>query len=75
MSQQTATKPIPAHLLPTSCYVCGAAELHHDRTAEGGHGFWSNADARAYFEAEDARRVAPALRLEGPAFPDAGYSS
>lgn len=43
----------PAHLLPTSCYICGATEPHP--TAPGGHAFWSNADADAHFAAEDKR--------------------
>lgn len=44
----------PTHLLPNSCYVCGG-QPHADHAATGGHNYWSNADARAYFRAEDAR--------------------
>lgn len=49
--------PRPAnHLHPTACYICGSGE-HPDQTANGGHKFWSNADARAAFAAEDAKRT------------------
>lgn len=42
------------HLAPDRCYVCGG-EKHDDTTAQGGHNFWSNADAAAHFEAEDQK--------------------
>lgn len=47
------TTETPAHLRPSACYVCGREE-HADATPRG-HRFWSNADASAYFAAEDAR--------------------
>lgn len=47
------SKPVPRHLLPQSCYVCGG-DPHPDQGPKG-HNYWSNADAEAYFAAEDAR--------------------
>lgn len=47
-------KQIPVHLLPTSCHICGSAEPHPPTPS---HRFWSNAEAEAYFAAEDARLV------------------
>jgi hypothetical protein len=41
------------HLRAESCYFCGKAK-HADSTAQGGHAFWSNAEARAAFAAEVA---------------------
>lgn len=38
----------PAHLRPDHCYVCGDA-IH---AATIGHGFWSNTDARKWFDAQ-----------------------
>jgi hypothetical protein len=40
----------PAHLAPEACYVCGQSK-HPD----GGHPYWSNADADRHFRAEDAK--------------------
>jgi len=34
-----------------TCYVCGG-DAHADRTAVGGHKFWSITDARQEFTAE-----------------------
>ena len=58
----------PVHLLPTSCHVCGSPEDHGQTfTLTGkGHNFWSNADARAEFAAEDAR-------LSRPGYAEARY--
>lgn len=42
----------PKHLLPENCFICGNEETKHGK---GGHTFWSNADAKAEFDADDAR--------------------
>lgn len=41
----------PAHLLPTSCFICGGTEDRHGT----GHTFWSNADALAEARDHDRR--------------------
>ena len=52
----TTPKPVPRHLMPQSCYVCGRDPHGATFTDTGkGHDYWSNADAAAYFAAEDAR--------------------
>lgn len=48
------TKPVPQHLLPENCFVCGKSEHRFN----GGHKFWSNAEADAYFRREAARHPA-----------------
>lgn len=69
----TTRQETPRHLLPENCYMCGHAP--HAQTPTG-HAFWSNADAAAYFKAEDAKQADPyRVSLTGPAFQDAGYSS
>lgn len=54
---ETTTTATPRHLRPTSCYVCGGEQHTDGDPAKGGHSFWSNADAHAYFTAEDAKHV------------------
>lgn len=54
MPKPTTPAPTPAHLLPDACYVCGG-EPHADASKSGGHNYLSNADAAAYFAAEDRR--------------------
>lgn len=51
-------KKTPTHLLPERCYVCGGTE-HADSTPNGGHRFWSNADAAADFARDAARLSRP----------------
>jgi hypothetical protein len=59
---------LPAHLRPESCYVCGGTE---HPPVEGGHAYWSNADAAAYFRAEDRGR---SVRYsDGTTSPEANY--
>ena len=54
----TPTKAVPAHLRPENCYVCGHGP-HEPRSSAGGHDFWSNADAKVFFDQQDARLRAP----------------
>lgn len=47
---------IPDHLRDDRCHVCGLPDHGPTFTDTGdGHDYWSNADARRYFEAESAR--------------------
>jgi hypothetical protein len=39
-----STMSTPTHLRPESCHVCGHGP-HRDGTADGGHAYWSIAEA------------------------------
>lgn len=66
------TTTVPAHLLPTSCFVCGGGDHGATFTETGkGHNFWSNAEAKAEFAAEDRRTVA--TYSDGTTTPEAHY--
>jgi hypothetical protein len=58
------SKKTPAHLADDNCYICGYPE---HPAASGGHTFWSNADARRYFQEEDRKH-----QPQGPS-PEARY--
>ena len=59
-----------SHLAEDRCFVCGDTE-HSDQTAQGGHRFWSNADAAA--EARDADRRTRVRYSTGETTPEAAY--
>lgn len=43
---------------PKTCYVCGGSPHGDTFTETGkGHNYWSEADAEAYFRAEDAKQT------------------
>lgn len=59
----------PRHLRADACYVCGGAP--HPGSPGMLHDYWSNADAKAHFAAEDKGRT---FRYSnGTTTPEANY--
>jgi len=46
MPPTSNTRPLPRHLLPENCYICGGSSEEHASTV---HKFWSNDEAERYF--------------------------
>lgn len=61
----------PMHLLPTSCYICGAREGESHEKA--GHNYWSNEDASAAARQHDLRTVSGVMYASGVTTPEAAY--